>query len=464
MKQIGIVGAGYVGLVTGACFAEKGHSVVIIERNPDRINMLNQSKVPFYEPGLEAVVQNCVKKGTLSFVSSVSQAFEKSQPTLIFSCVGTPSLDNGAADLSQVWDMAAEIGEHLSSYAVIINKSTVPVGTAHQVKMIIQEKLNERGVSLSFDVASNPEFLKEGDALSDSRIPDRIVIGVDSSCAEKELRELYEPLVEQKERLVVMRIASSELTKYASNAMLATRISFMNQVALLAEKVGADIDEIKNGMSYDKRIGGLFLNAGIGYGGSCFPKDVRALIQTGKEFNQEMSLVSAVDVINVVQRSWFMNKIIAYYHNNPSGKIIGLWGLSFKPETDDIRDAPSLDIIKRLLEYNCKLVVYDPVAMDHVKDLFGDKIAYAKNSKEVLELSDALVIATEWKEFLAYEPIDFRVLTDTVIFDARNCFCPLAMEDAGVAYFSVGRQGSERSNIDQEVKAATINPAKPCLL
>lgn len=461
MKSIAVIGAGYVGLVSGACFAEKGNRVIVVERDDKRIALLQRGEIPFYEPGLGELVAKGIAAGKLIFVSSIKECFDQENPSIIFSCVGTPSRDDGSADLSYVWDVAREIGQSLTEYCVIVNKSTVPVGTTHHVAAIVQHQLQERGIAVSFDVASNPEFLKEGDALNDCLSPDRIVIGIESVRARQMLEALYEPFLHNAARLLSMRIQSAELTKYASNAMLATRISFMNQMALLAEKVGADIQDIEQGMALDKRIGQYFLKAGIGYGGSCFPKDVRALVQTGREYDQEMSLIKEVDVVNTVQRSWFINRVIEYYHNNLAGKRIGVWGLSFKPETDDIRDAPAIDIIKRLLEHNAHVYVYDPVATDNVKALFGEKITYCASAHEVLVDIDCLVIATEWKEFLATPLEDFTLIRDKVIFDGRNCFDSLAMKLLGLEYKAIGRS-LQRYDYKSSVLPARSKTSQAC--
>lgn len=464
MKKVVVIGAGYVGLVTAACLAEKGNHVTVVERNPERRILLEQNKSPFYEPGLDALLLSCKEKKSLHVAATIGEALLAEQPSLIFSCVGTPSLPDGSADLSFVWDMASEIGTYLNHYAVIINKSTVPVGTTQRVKMIIHNKLHERGALVPFDCASNPEFLKEGSALADSRYPDRIILGVDSLRAEEELTSLYAPFITEENRLLVMRIASAELAKYASNAMLATRISFMNQTAQLAEKVGADIQEVREGMALDKRIGPAFLQAGIGYGGSCFPKDVQALVHMGKEQGSPMSLVETVDQINKQQREWFIGLILEQYGSSLAVKNIGIWGLSFKPETDDLRDAPSLDIIKALREWGARVIVYDPVALASVKMLYGDLLVYASSSEEVLELSDALIVVTEWQEFLQYKAQSFIILKDKIIFDARNCLNQQALEAVGITYRGVGKQSTKKKD-ERELFATTVNPArKECSL
>lgn len=444
MKTIIVVGAGYVGLVTGACFALKENRVIIVENNKNRIDALLKGQVPFFEPGLDEIVINGIKTEKLVFVEHIEQAFGYNAE-VIFSCVGTPSLPDGSADLSYVWSVAKEIGQHMKEYTVIINKSTVPVGVGKAVKQIIQEQLNKRNVSIEFDVASNPEFLKEGDALNDFLQPDRVVVGVSSCKAEQILFDLYKPFLHNENQFLSMNVESAELTKYASNAMLATRISFMNQMALLADKVGADILQVKQGMARDTRIGAAFLNAGIGFGGSCFPKDIKALIHMGIQHEQPMTLLQEVDIVNDRQRNWFMNQIIQHYSNNLRGKKIGIWGLAFKPETDDIRCAPSLDVIATLLDKGAEIIAYDPVAADNVKSIFGSSIKFASTAQQVLENCNALAILTEWKEFLMYKPEDFSRIKDGVIFDGRNCFNPYQMQLAGIMYFCVGRNSISKS-------------------
>lgn len=446
MNKIIVVGAGYVGLVTGACLAHKGKDVVIVENNQNKIQLLLLGKIPFYEPGLDAIVQENIKNGRLSFVSNMESAL-KYDPEAIFMCVGTPSMPDGSADCSFVWQVALQIGQKINNYCLIINKSTVPVGTARKVKQIIKTQLKERGVCIDFDVASNPEFLKEGDALSDFLYPDRIVIGIENTRSEKVLRKIYAPVIQGDDQILAMSIESAEMSKYASNAMLATRISFINQIALLSEKVGADISSIKLAMSRDKRIGPHFLNAGIGYGGSCFPKDVKALIATGEEYEQPMTLVAEVEKVNISQRSWFVQKILNYYGYSILNKNVGIWGAAFKPETDDIRCAPSIDIIQSLLEHKANIFLYDPIAIENMNIIFGDKIHYSNTASEILASTDFLIVLTEWKEFLMYKPEDFCKLRDKVVFDGRNCFDPEKMFAAGIKYFDVGRALSKQKQV-----------------
>ena len=460
VRTIAVIGAGYVGLVTGACFAQKGNRVIVVENNKTKIDQLLQGSIPFYEPGLDVLVSNGIKEKTLQFVENLSTALQYN-PELIFSCVGTPPLATGAADLSYVWNVAREIGRTITDYCVIINKSTVPVGTALQVKKIAQEELHIRGLSLNFDVASNPEFLKEGDALSDFLQPDRVVIGVESDRAKTALEGLYKPFLNSDSQLICMNIASAELTKYASNAMLATRISFMNQIAQLADKVGADIDQIKQGMAKDRRIGPHFLNAGIGYGGSCFPKDVKALIHTGTEHQLEMSLVKEVDAVNDLQRKQFIQTIINHYGSSMQHKKVGIWGLAFKPETDDIRSAPSLDVIVALQENGAKIYAYDPVAIPNIKAHFKKSIIYTQTADEILGVVDFLIILTEWKEFMRHEPAEFSKLTDKTVFDGRNCFDPTLMTTAGINYFCIGRNQSTNASYPLLKFDKSLSHARP---
>ncbi len=438
MKKIAVIGAGYVGLVTGACFAQKGNTVIIVENNQNKISQLLQGNIPFYEPGLDLIVHEAIKNKTLIFENNIAQGLSHN-PEIIFSCVGTPSLPNGAADLSFVQQVAHEIGSLITSYTLIVNKSTVPVGTADKVKNIIIDRLVQRNLQITFDVASNPEFLKEGDAISDFLVPDRIVIGIESQQAADLLYALYRPFVKHNDQILCMNVKSAELTKYASNAMLATRISFMNQLAQLADKLGADIEEVKLGMAKDKRIGAQFLNAGIGYGGSCFPKDIKALAYIGKEVLFPMTLIQEVDNINHFQRVWFINKISTHYGPALANKTVGIWGLAFKPETDDIRSAPSLDLIDDLITRGSKIIAYDPVASENIAAHYGNAITYAHSAQQVIDQADFLVILTEWKEFLGTKTDSFSKLKDKVIFDGRNCFNPQVMHDAGITYTCVGR-------------------------
>jgi len=447
VKKIAVIGAGYVGLVTGVCFAQKEDNfVTVIERDSNKINELLAGRVPFYEPGLSQLLQQAIENNKIVFVNSIKDIFKNNNPEIIFSCVGTPSLPDGDADLSFVMDVAHEIGTNLNKYCLFINKSTVPVGTAKEVENIIVQELKSRDLDIEFDVASNPEFLKEGDALNDFLNPDRVVAGVKSQRALSILLNLYKPFLKDLEQFVVMNVESAELTKYASNAMLATRISFVNELALFADKVGADIFDVKIGMSKDKRIGAAFLNAGIGYGGSCFPKDVKALIQMGKKLKQPMNLVTAVDDVNEKQRNIFIDKILDFYKDEIENKIVGIWGLAFKPETDDIRSAPSIDVIKKLLEKKCKILAYDPQAENNIKSIFGENVFFASSASQVVNSSDFLIILTEWKDFLKFNAHDFKRLNDAVVFDGRNMFDPEIMKKEGIKYFCIGRNSVNYSD------------------
>lgn len=448
MKKITVIGAGYVGLVTAACLAQKNNIVTVVERDLEKITCLLNGKVPFYEPGLDHLIMSAIQTKHLIFVNNIAQALED-EPEIIFSCVGTPSQEDGSANLSHVWNAAVEIGKHLQKYALVVNKSTVPVGTAEQEKKIIQEELDKRQSNLTFSVASNPEFLKEGDAVNDFLMPDRIIIGVDSTKAQNLLTDLYYPFLSHGAPLVSMTPASAELTKYAANAMLATRISFMNQMALLADKLGADISDIKKGMSLDKRIGGAFLNSGIGYGGSCFPKDVKALVSMGNTNGVRMSLVEEVEHVNELQKQIFIARILAHYKNDVANKKIGIWGLSFKPETDDIRCSPAIDVINKLLSLGAYVTAYDPAATNNMQALFKNTVTFAKSADDVIKNSDSLVILTEWQEFLRYDLEKFTILKDNVIFDGRNCYAPEQLAHYGIAYVTIGR------NIATNIKTAS---------
>ena len=443
MKNIVVIGAGYVGLVTAACFAKKGIVVTVVENNATKIEMLLAGQIPFYEPGLNELVAQGIAQKSLIFVSSITQAMH-AKPELIFSCVGTPSLPNGSVDMSYVWTVMQQIAQNLTSYAVIVNKSTVPVGTAQKVYDFLAKELAARNAVIDFDVASNPEFLREGNAVYDFAHPDRIVLGfkkneAESLRAQNLLSSFYAPFITKPEQIVIMNFESAELTKYAANTMLATRISFVNELARLAEIVGADIEQVSLGMGLDQRIGSAFLRAGIGYGGSCFPKDVKALIDMGKQHGIKMSLATTVEDINDAQRILFAQKVIAQYQGNLAGKIIGIWGLAFKPETDDIRCSPALDIMHMLLDRGAALLVYDPVALENVRPLFAKNVTFASSAASVLTSSDALLILTEWKEFLQFKPQEFNTLRDKTVFDGRNCLDAKNIIAQGIVYFCIGR-------------------------
>lgn len=432
-----VVGTGYVGLVTGACFAEMGIPVVCIDIDEEKINKLKQGIIPIYEPGLEFIVDKNVKAGRLSFSTSLKDSLEDIQ--VVFSAVGTPPDEDGSADLQYVLDVARTVGQHMKDYKLIVTKSTVPVGTAALVRKAVQAELDKRNVKIEFDVASNPEFLKEGDAVNDFMHPDRVVVGVESKKAEEIMTGLYRPFLLNNFRVIFMDIASAEMTKYAANAMLATRISFMNDIANLCEKVGANINMVRKGIGSDSRIGNKFLYAGVGYGGSCFPKDVKALVQIGEKAGYSMNILKSVEEVNDNQKSVLFNKLQAFYKGDIKGKTIAVWGLAFKPETDDMREAPSLVLIQKLLEAGCKVKAYDPVAMQEAKRILGDKIVYANDIYDAVNDADALFVVTEWKEFrMPTWAIIHKVMKSQVVFDGRNIYDPLELKNMGFQYHGIG--------------------------
>ncbi|MGH7900858.1 MAG: UDP-glucose dehydrogenase family protein [Thermodesulfobacteriota bacterium] len=430
--NIGIVGTGYVGLVTGACFAESGNNVICIDVDEGKIESLENGKVPFYEPGLDDLVNKNLKEGRLHFTTNLSEAIQKS--FIVFIAVGTPPNGDGSANIGAVLEVARSIGEHLDDYKIIVTKSTVPVGTTEMVREVI------RGVTdVEFDVASNPEFLKEGAAVEDFMKPDRVVIGADKASVAGILKELYSAFVRTSNPVISVGIRSSELAKYAANAMLATRISFMNEIANLCELIGADVSEVRVTMGADSRIGHSFLFPGIGYGGSCFPKDVKALIKTAEKLDYDLKICRVTDEVNTVQRELFWRKIKLFFKGELKGKKFGVWGLSFKPKTDDLREAPSLFIIDKLLSFGAQVSVHDPVAIDKAKEYFGPKVNYAKSNYDVCTGADALVVHTEWNE---YRQPDFekmkKLMKLPVIFDGRNLYNSKRLENLGFKYFGVG--------------------------
>lgn len=437
--NISIVGTGYVGLVSGACLAETGAVVNCIDTNQSKIDSLNNGIMPIYEPGLEDIVKRNVLKERLFFKTKLSEVVNDSDA--IFIAVGTPPDEDGSADLKYVLAVAREIGSNLDNYTVVVTKSTVPVGTAKKVKAAIQEELDKRGVSVDFDVASNPEFLKEGNAVDDFLKPDRIVIGVETETAEKVLKRLYKPFVLNNHPIIAMDITSSEMTKYVANAMLATKISFINEVANLCEIVGADINLVRKGIGSDTRIGYKFLYPGVGYGGSCFPKDVQALIKTAKSYNYSLNILQAVEDANDFQKTVLFDKINKHFEGKLKGKTIAIWGLSFKPETDDMREAPSLVLIKSLLECGVTINAYDPIAMHETQRILGDKIKYCKDMNEALIGADALAVVTEWSEFrLPNFKVMEKLMNDKVIFDGRNIFDMEQLQDYKFQYYSIGKK------------------------
>ncbi|MCD7970654.1 MAG: UDP-glucose/GDP-mannose dehydrogenase family protein [Alistipes sp.] len=438
--KIGIVGTGYVGLVSGACLAEMGLEVVCIDVDKQKIEKLKKGVNPIYEPGLDDLLQKVITAGRLSFTDSLGEVID--QVEIIFSAVGTPPGEDGSADLRYVLEVAREIGQKMNSYKLVVTKSTVPVGTAMKVRAALQEELDKRGVDIPFDVASNPEFLKEGDAVKDFLNPDRVVIGVDSERARELLTWLYRPLQLNNFRVIFMDILSAEMTKYAANAMLATRISFMNDIANLCEMVGADVNMVRKGIGSDTRIGNKFLYPGAGYGGSCFPKDVKALIRTADETGYEMRVLKAVEAVNADQKRLLFNKLSAYYGGNLQGKKIAMWGLAFKPETDDVREATSLVLAELLTSAGATLSVYDPVAAERFAEyttVDASLINYAADKYEALEDADALLMVTEWKEFrIPSWKVIKKLMKRPVVFDGRNIYDRTELEYNGLEYSCIG--------------------------
>ncbi len=435
--KIAIVGSGYVGLVTGTCFAEVGIDVVCVDIDQKKIENLKNGIIPIYEPGLEEMVHRNTKKGRLQFTTSIAEALEDCE--VLFSAVGTPPDEDGSADLQYVLSVARDCGKHMKDYLLVVTKSTVPVGTALKVKAAIQQELDKRGVNIPFDVASNPEFLKEGAAIDDFLKPDRIVIGLDSPRAEELMRSLYKPFTLNGHPVIFMDITSAEMTKYAANSMLATKISFMNDIANLCEIVGADINMVRKGIGSDSRIGNKFIYPGIGYGGSCFPKDVKALISTAEEYNYELRVLKAVEAVNYSQKSALFNKAMKFFNGDLKGKTIAVWGLSFKPQTDDMREAPSLVIIKKLLDAGAKVKAYDPVAMKEASHTLGNSITYADDQYEALIDADCLMLVTEWPEFkFPNFKIMRKLLNQPVIFDGRNIYDAAEMKRNEFTYFCIG--------------------------
>ncbi|NOZ47878.1 MAG: UDP-glucose/GDP-mannose dehydrogenase family protein [Chlorobi bacterium] len=437
--KISVIGTGYVGLVSGTCFSETGITTYCVDINENKINGLNKGIVPIYEPGLERMILKNVEKQRLFFTTNLSESLKDCD--VVFIAVGTPPDEDGSADLKHVLSVAHEIGKSIDHYVVIVTKSTVPVGTAKKVKHAVQEEIEKRGVKIEFDIASNPEFLKEGDAIDDFLKPDRIVIGIDSDKAESTMRKLYKPFLLNNHPIIFMDIPSAELTKYAANSMLATKISFMNDIANLCELVGADVNNVRRGIGSDTRIGNKFIYPGAGYGGSCFPKDVKALIKTSDENNYSLEILKAVERVNNYQKSVLFSKLNNHYNGNLKGKNIALWGLSFKPNTDDMRDAPSLVIIDKLTKAGANVTAYDPVAMDESKRRIGNKINYAKDQYEALVDADALLLVTEWSEFrIPNFKVVEKLMKNKLIIDGRNIFDPKEMKELGFTYYSIGRK------------------------
>jgi UDPglucose 6-dehydrogenase len=431
--NVSVIGTGYVGLVQGACFADTGNNVICMDIDEKKINNLKKGTIPIYEPGLEELVRKNAQEGRLEFTTSIKYAVQKSD--IIFLCLPTPPSEDGSADLTHVLSVVKQVGEYANADKIVVSKSTVPVGTVDKIKQLLKKKSK-----YSMEVVSNPEFLKEGTALQDSLKPDRVVIGTKSKKAIAMLQELYEPFVRTGNPIIVMDERSSEMTKYAANAFLATKISFMNELANLCEEVGADIDSIRRGIGSDSRIGKQFLFPGVGYGGSCFPKDVKALIKTAEEYERDLTILRSVDEVNERQKAVLLRKLKKHFKDQLKGKTIVLWGLSFKPQTDDIREAPSLVMIRELLQAGAKVRAHDPIANGMVEPLFKGKAEFFENSYDALKDADALLVVTEWNEF---RRPDFskmkKVMRKPVILDGRNIYDPKEMKEKGFVYYSIGR-------------------------
>lgn len=436
--NIAIVGTGYVGLVSGTCFAEMGVNVTCVDVNEEKINSLKNGQVPIYEPGLDEMVLRNHREGRLNFTTDLTSCLDNVE--IVFSAVGTPPDEDGSADLQYVLEVAREFGQNIKKYTVLVTKSTVPVGTAKKVKAVIREELEKRGVDVPFDVASNPEFLKEGAAIKDFMSPDRVVVGVESEKAKELMSKLYRPFLLNNFRVIFTDIPSAEMIKYAANSMLATRISFMNDIANLCELVGADVNMVRKGIGSDARIGSKFLYPGCGYGGSCFPKDVKALIKTAEKNGYNMSVLKAVEQVNENQKHVLFNKLSKYYGGNLKGKTIAMWGLAFKPETDDMREATSLVTISLLLEAGCTVRVYDPVAMNECRRRIGDKVFYAKDMYDAVLDADALLMLTEWKQFrLPSWGVVSKSMKNPLIIDGRNIYDAEELKQNGFEYYCIGR-------------------------
>ena len=436
--KIAIVVTGYVGLVSGTCFAEIGVNVTCVDTNKEKIESLQKGNIPIYENGLEEMVLRNMKAKRLKFTTSLESCLDEVE--VIFSAVGTPPDEDGSADLKYVLEVARTIGRNMKQYKLVVTKSTVPVGTASKVRAVIQEELDKRGVKVDFDVASNPEFLKEGNAISDFMSPDRVVVGVESARAEKLMSKLYKPFLLNNFRVIFMDIPSAEMTKYAANSMLATRISFMNDIANLCEIVGADVNMVRSGIGSDTRIGRKFLYPGIGYGGSCFPKDVKALIKTAEQNGYTMRVLTAVEEVNENQKSVLFEKLVKQFNGDLQGKTVALWGLAFKPETDDMREAPALVLIDKLLKAGCKVRAYDPAAVQECKRRIGDTIYYACDMYDAVLDADVLMLVTEWKEFrLPSWAVIKKTMSRQIVLDGRNIYDKKEMEELGFIYHCIGK-------------------------
>ncbi len=436
--KIAVVGVGYVGLVSGTCFSEMGIEVTCIDLDQNKIDKLKKGIIPIYEPGLNEMVQNNVKNGRLHFTTNLQDCINDVE--LIFCAVGTPPGEDGSADLQHVLAVASDIGRSMNNYLCVVTKSTVPVGTSLKVKQTIKSELEKRGVDIPFDVASNPEFLKEGAAIKDFMSPDRVVVGVESERAKDLLARVYRPFMLVNDRLIFTDIPSAEMIKYAANSMLATRISFMNEIANLCELVGADVNMVRKGIGSDTRIGSKFLYPGCGYGGSCFPKDVKALVKTAQQNGYDLQILNAVEQVNKVQKEVLFSKLMTFFQNNIKGRTVAIWGLSFKPETDDMREAPSLVLIDLLLEAGAKVKVYDPIAMDECRHLLGDKVEYTSDMYQATQDADALMLVTEWKNFRLpeWEKVKSGMSENALILDGRNIYHRSELEELGFNYTSIG--------------------------
>ncbi len=436
--KVAIVGTGYVGLVTGTCFAEMGTEVYCVDIDSRKIENLKKGIIPIYEPGLEEMVRRNVQAERLHFTTELKECLNDVE--VLFSAVGTPPDEDGSADLKYVLDVARTIGRYMTKYLLVVTKSTVPVGTAQIIKQTIQHELDLRGVDLSFDIASNPEFLKEGTAISDFMSPDRVVVGVESERAEALMSKLYRPFLLNNFRVIYMDVPSAEMTKYAANAMLATRISFMNDIANLCEIIGADVNMVRKGIGTDERIGSRFLYPGCGYGGSCFPKDVKALVRTGVDNGYPMRILQAVEDVNEMQKTILFQKLYKHFDGDLEGKKIALWGLAFKPETDDMREAPSLVLIDKMVEAGCEVTAYDPIAMAEAQRRIDGKVLYAKDIYDSVVDADALVLVTEWKEFRmpSWNAIK-KLMRVPLVIDGRNIYDKAELSENGFTYYCIGR-------------------------
>jgi len=436
--NIAIIGTGYVGLVSGACFAEMGVNVTCVDVDEMKINNLLAGKIPIYEPGLEEMVVSNHKEGRLHFTTDITSCLNEVE--IVFSAVGTPPDEDGSADLKYVLEVARTVGRNMNKYLLLVTKSTVPVGTAKKVKAAIQEELDKRGVEIPFDIASNPEFLKEGAAIKDFMSPDRVVVGVESEKAQELMSKLYRPFLLNNFRVIFTDIPSAEMIKYAANAMLATRISFMNDIANLCELVGADVNMVRKGIGSDSRIGSKFLYPGCGYGGSCFPKDIKAFIKTAEQNKYNLQVLKAVENVNDFQKTVVFSKLNSYYKGNLQGKTVAVWGLSFKPETDDMREATSLVTIEKLLEAGAKVKVFDPIAMEECKRRIGDAVEYATDKYDATLNADALLLLTEWKQFrLPNWSVIKKLMQTPLIIDGRNIYNVDELKELGFDYFCIGK-------------------------